>query len=104
VLDVDRTPPQISNVRASNAVLGGKATVSFAVSSPFASRFIFVVTITGPDGMMVYRSPQISCPAGPQGVYWAPAATAIPGSYAIDVSVWDEAGNPADAQTSSLVV
>ncbi len=102
-LSVDRSAPEIVNVRAGNAIRTRQSTVSFGIRDAHSSRFTYSISIMGPDGSVVWQTPSVPCPAGPQAGYWTPAATVIPGPHRVEIWVWDEAGNPAATSTTILV-
>lgn len=105
-LAVDRTPPIVGNLRAGSVVRGSgrAAAILFTLRDEFSRLFATTMTISGPDGSVVWQRSLRERRAGAHSDYWSPPAAALPGPYRITVWAWDEAGNTSSALADTIVV
>lgn len=101
---IDRSLPEIVNIRSPHTIRGGQSTTSFVLRDAYSSRFRLSAYAIDPAGTVVWRWPSVRLSAGPHSLVWTPPLTVLPGPYAIEINVWDEAGNPGFATVQTLIV
>ncbi|MFA5891186.1 MAG: S8 family serine peptidase [Actinomycetota bacterium] len=109
-LIVDRTPPRLSAFEVTPVVVPVQedaATITFDVSDDYAATatysFTVVRDLVGTNEVVYQSAPvTVSLPASAVA-YWNPQVTDV-GSYTIQLTVGDEAGNPARGMVSTVVL
>lgn len=108
VVIVDRTPPTIVNVAATNGVRAAKQPVSVSFTASDAASQVLTYGIqvfaTGTTRKLVFQDLRTGVAPGGQRYEWFPGTGALPGHYELVVIVADQAGNRAVALVGTIVV